>query len=100
MSEFPEGIYEGELPPSMTYGRCVLTVGHAAFDTGDDADDKPEHRAPVECTLQLAPNLTGPVLADGIVMGVRPTKLTADEHGVTIPEPWALRHYSPHEAGS
>ena len=71
-----EGIYGGALPPDVPVGRCVLAIRLGAFDTGDDADDKPEQRIPTGATLTLTPNVTGPViLPDGTIMVVKGTVL-------------------------
>lgn len=75
------GIYQGTLPPSVKYGRCTLSLAYAAFDTADDADNLPEVRRPTSATLKLSPNLTGPIYADGIVLGVTATTLTMDDDG-------------------
>lgn len=73
------GIYAGPLPPSVVYGRCTLNVGYAAFDTPDDADNKPERRAPQAATLTLTPLVSGPMLVDGDLLGATPETLKSTD---------------------
>lgn len=75
------GIYEGPLPPSFAFGRCVLDVAYASFDSPDDADNLPEKRRPVRAALELTPNLTGAFGAAGTLYGPVGVTLTT-ENGV------------------
>lgn len=75
------GIYEGPLPPSFAFGRCVLDVAYASFDSPDDADNLPEKRRPVRAALELTPNLTGAFGAARTLYGPVGVTLTT-ENGV------------------
>lgn len=100
MTDTPVGVYVGALPPSVTYGRCVLDLYYLALDTDDDVDEYPELRSPTTCVLKLTPNLKGPVsLADGSVGVVTGKSLSSNngkfdfwcvdgEHSALNPQGW------------
>lgn len=71
------GVYLGELPPDFHFGRCILKVADAVFDTARDNDPLPESEAPKEATLILSPSRKKMIGVGDTLYRVKPKTLTA-----------------------
>ena len=87
MSDQP-GIFVGELPPEIVYGKCFLDVAYLSFDTEDDVDEYPEERRPSSMKLALTPNVSGPVVGgDYKIYTITSTVLTSASGHIEF---WAI----------